>query len=67
MTATAASLQDYVDTLRRAIPYVHPVGRASIECWLSEMEIAATFARFAIMIGESGFLILAQCRQVRPR
>ena len=44
MTATATSLQDYVDTLRRAIPYVHPVGRASIECWLSEMEIAATFA-----------------------
>ena len=56
MAATKIELHEYVAALRSMVPYVHPVGRATIECWIPEMEIAAhhsdgaTFARFALLI-----------------
>ena len=53
MTATRIELHDYVEHLRRAVPYVHPAGRVTIDIWLNDMVDAAdhddagTVAKFA--------------------
>jgi len=58
MAATKIELHEYVAALRSMVPYVHPVGRATIESWIPEMEIAAhhsdgaTSARFALLIAK---------------
>jgi hypothetical protein len=41
MTATGLDLHDYVEQLRRSVPYVHPAGRVTIDIWLDDMLDAA--------------------------
>ena len=41
MTANRIDLHNYVEHLRRSVPYVHPAGRVTIDIWLSDMRDAA--------------------------
>jgi hypothetical protein len=58
MTATGIELWEYLESLRAAVPYVHPAGQVTINEWLSEMRDAvergdvAEFARLAVMVAE---------------
>jgi hypothetical protein len=41
MTANRIEFDDYVEQLRRAVPYLHPVRRVTINIWIDDMIDAA--------------------------